>query len=62
MKLGPHKDNISGFVFNVFYNFPRYSSMKDENIFMAEKLKTDVRKSENVKVSVVGFFTQTSGL
>ena len=30
--------------------------MKDENIFMAEKLKTDVRKSENVKVSAVGFF------
>ena len=25
--------------------------MKDDNIFLAEKLKTDVRKSENVKVS-----------
>lgn len=50
------------FFFSVFYNFPRYSSMKDENIFMAEKLKTDVRKSENVKVSAGGFFTRTSGL
>ncbi|KAK2561442.1 Nephrocystin-3 [Acropora cervicornis] len=31
-------------------DWDEYSSMKDENIFMAEKLKTDVRKSENVKL------------
>ena len=31
--------------------FIRYSSLKDENIFLAEQLKTEIRKADNVKVS-----------
>jgi len=29
----------------------RYPSLKDENIFLAEQLKTEIRKADNIKVS-----------